>query len=174
MRDDQVETPMQVKILRLSTADRKELDMLHGIISPDWNFALRRYFGLPPSQAEKLLLAYTFTEADIRQGKSMRRYAMDKMRYAKAFGSTQTLQLPTHVYNGIYAPLRQLLREANTSDNAKTYIAYMEAGGESQQYELDRRVQRRVAFTTGRPKVQYVVKWKGYGNEHNSWYPRAN
>lgn len=88
--------------------------------------SLRRYFGLPASEAEKLLISCTFNEADIQQGKSFRTYAMDKMRYAKAFGSTQTSQLLTYVYNGIYPPLRQLLREPIMTDNAATYIAYIE------------------------------------------------
>ena len=88
--------------------------------------ALRRHFGLPIAEAEKKLLTCTFDDTDIRQNKSLRTYAMEKMRYAKAFGSVQPLQLLTHVYNGIYPPLRQLLREPSATDNAATYIAYME------------------------------------------------
>lgn len=37
---------------------------------------------------------------------------------------------------------------------------------EAPEYEIERLVGKR----TVRNRLQYLVKWKGYGNEHNVWY----
>jgi hypothetical protein len=84
-------TAQQWYIAQLQEEDREWLKQS----VDNWMMALRRYFGLPVSEAEKLLISCTFNETNIQQNKSIRTYAMDKMRFAKPFGSIQTLQLLT-------------------------------------------------------------------------------
>jgi hypothetical protein len=39
-------------------------------------------------------------------------------------------------------------------------------------YEIERLLKRRPVIKKGKPTTyQYLVKWKGYGMEHNQWYP---
>jgi hypothetical protein len=38
-------------------------------------------------------------------------------------------------------------------------------------YELERVVDRRTTRYGGRNNTEYLVKFKGYGNQHNDWYP---
>ncbi|KAF2968945.1 hypothetical protein GQX73_g4615 [Xylaria multiplex] len=39
-------------------------------------------------------------------------------------------------------------------------------------YEIERLLKRRINRQGGRPTLEYMVRWKGYGAADDQWYPR--
>ncbi|KAI5293735.1 hypothetical protein KEM55_006933 [Ascosphaera atra] len=49
-------------------------------------------------------------------------------------------------------------------------VGETDAGDTSASYEIDHIVARRVRKARGKKKIQYLVKWLGWPEEHNEWY----
>lgn len=53
-------------------------------------------------------------------------------------------------------------------------ISEADAGGFSDVYEIQSLLSRRHRTVRGKRRTEYLVKWKGWGNEHNAWYDSSD
>ncbi|KAL0474849.1 hypothetical protein QR685DRAFT_426175, partial [Neurospora intermedia] len=42
-----------------------------------------------------------------------------------------------------------------------------------QSYEVEKIMDRKISWHGSKPLIEYWVKYKGYGTEHNEWHPRG-
>ena len=71
-----------------------------------------------------------------------------------------------------HVSLLQAYRADGTYQPPKEPLFYDDAG--LPWYEVEDILQHRELKRGKRSVVQYLIKWKGYGHEHNTWEPESN
>ena len=69
--------------------------------------------------------------------------------------------------------------ETNMNKRITSRVNYSEDNSENEEdveeYVIEKILDKRnVKYYHAKTKQEFLVKWKGYGDEHNSWEPKSN
>ena len=89
---------------------------------------------------------------------------------AKISDVNYTLELPDHFRLSTYTFLVSMLRPAHDNGAGVSRPPMVLVDGD-EEFELQTILQHTPAKTKGAPNMKYLISWKGYGPEYNSWEP---